>query len=253
VEKLDSSAPAPATRYPRTNSKIITVWAPTALVLVVITMVLLLRPAVSLPPPVVLLQNGFPKYKPTLFERCVPVKPGWGWAWKIREFVMGRARTIDLAVVVLEYPELSEKALPGLPLEKASYADTNGFQVWLLGNPDLSGATERIRQLPNSRMVSRPRVSTSSGVECNMQADQTLLGLLAYAHADRTDLYTRFTQVDAPVSNMTSAKSYDESSLGKGLRLQVPHGSGVLLLKTDLKTGKRIEVALTLAFPQQKK
>jgi len=49
------------------------------LVVVVAGLFMLSRPAPDAPPPSVMsLQNGFPRYEPTLFERHVPVTRKWG-------------------------------------------------------------------------------------------------------------------------------------------------------------------------------
>src|SRR4051812_4524475 len=87
VEDLHPMGPVPAkTRSPR-GFRLLTAGFILLLALLGAGLFLLLRPSVSVTPPVVLLHDNIPKGQPTLFERFVPMKPGWGWAWKLREFV----------------------------------------------------------------------------------------------------------------------------------------------------------------------
>jgi hypothetical protein len=253
VEDLHPMGPEPAkTRSPR-GFRLLTAGFILLLALLGAGLFLLLRPSVSVTPPVVLLHDNIPKGQPTLFERFVPMKPGWGWVWKLREFVVGRPKRIDMTITVMDCPELSGVRLPGLPLEQASYTNTNGLQVWILADSDLSGMTERIKHLPGSRMISRPRISTSSGVGCDMQSDKTTVSIVGYAHPERTDIYARFTHTETQPAKATAFSLASlEMDLNVGLRIQVPSGNGLLLLNVDPKTQRRTAVTLSLGFPKGK-
>jgi hypothetical protein len=253
VEDLRPTGQEPGKSKPRFGFRIVVAGIFLLLVLLGTGLFLLLRPSISLPPPVVLLHDNFPKGQPMLFERFVPMKPGWGWAWKLREFIAGRPKRIDLTVTIMDCPEFSGAQLPGLPLEKPSHANTNGLQVWILADSDLDGVTERMKQLMGSRMISRPRISTSSGVGCDMQSDKTTVSILAYAHPERTDLYARFVHTETQ-SAKTPAFIIPslEMDLNVSLRIQLPKGNGLLLLNVDPKTQRHTAVSVSLRFPTGK-
>ncbi|MDB6032948.1 MAG: hypothetical protein JWM16_3286 [Verrucomicrobiales bacterium] len=253
VEDLQSTAAKPSKTQSQAGSNLTRAAVILLLVLVAAGLFLLLPPTAPLPPPVVLLHGSFPKDGPTLFERFVPMKPGWGWAWKLREVIVGRPKRIDMVITVMDCPELPGTRLPGFPLEQPSFADTNGLQVWILANSDLAVVTDRIKQLPGSQMLSRPRISTSSGVGCSMQSDNTGVSILAYGHPERTDLYARFIQTETQHTGIPAfSVSSLETNLDAGLRLQMSNGNGLLLLNLDPKTQRRTAVALSLSFPKGK-
>src|SRR4051812_10862854 len=137
----------------------------TMLVVVVAGFFFLSRPAADeRPPSVMSLQNGFPRYEPTLFERHVPVTRKWGWAWRTRDFFCGLPKPIDLRVAIWNCAEL-----PGLPSRTANYANTNGLQLWFLSDAELLGLWGGLTT-PRNEIISAARVSTSSGVECAVQS-----------------------------------------------------------------------------------
>jgi hypothetical protein len=194
----------------------------TVLLVLAAGLFLLLRPAAEAPPPsIMLLPDGFPRYKPTLFERYVPVTRKWGWAWRTRDFVCGVPKPIDLRVTIWSCTEL-----PVLPSRTANYANTNGVQLWFLADAELQGLWGRLTKMPGNELISAPRVSTSSGVECAIQSGSFGARLLSYVQSARTDLYAHFVETDNQSGGRSSITNLDVA-----LRIQIPKSNGGLSLE----------------------
>jgi hypothetical protein len=188
---------------------------------------LLLRPSPPLPvlTPVALLTNGFPAYKPTLFERYVPLNRGWAWLWKLRGLVVGTPRPINLSVTILSCSDL-----PPLPAGPPEYAGTNGLRVWFVSDADLVALRNQLLQMPGAQIIAQPRISTSSGVECALQIGSLNARFLGHVHSEKLDLYTRL--VDAEPGGQEGGIS---TNIDLALRFQVPTTKSVFLLNKDAR------------------
>jgi hypothetical protein len=195
-------------------------------VVLALALFLFLRPS-SVPAlaPVALLTNGFPAYKPTLFERYVPPTRSWAWLWKLRGFVVGTPRPINLNVTILSCSDLTTLP-PGAPV----YAGTNGLRVWFLPNPDLDALRNQLPQMPGTRIVTQPRITTSSGVECALQSGSLGARFLGHVHSEKTDLYTSL--VDVEPGGQQGGLS---TNIDLALRFQVPTNKSVFLINRDAR------------------
>ena len=90
------------------------------------------------PPPdttVVLLTNGIPAQKGSLFDRTVPMT--WSWVWRFKDFVLGPRKTITLLATLIDCASWPPSVASTLSPRALQYTDTNGLQIWLLDDGEL--------------------------------------------------------------------------------------------------------------------
>src|SRR5437667_11828709 len=95
------------------------------------------------PPPVVIFPGPatYPAQKVPLPDRWIP--GSWGWAWRLKETVLGRPKPITLDAGIIEFTGPTESVLSRLSLRAPSLAGTNGLGVWPLGDSQLKLLRER--------------------------------------------------------------------------------------------------------------
>ncbi len=120
-----------------------------------------LRPS----PPAVLvlpLPNGWPAPKPPMLGRWRVVVPGW--LWRLRDSLRGPRKVIRLDAAMIGFRDSPESGL-GLWLGAPQFAETNGLQVWIVGESKLSRLRNRLERSPANEMVAFPRVDTTRPTE----------------------------------------------------------------------------------------
>jgi len=230
-----------------------------------------LRPS---PPAVVVLPlpNGLPAPKPSMLARWRAVVPGW--LWRLRDSLRGPRKVVRLDAAIIGFDDLPGSSLAALWLGAPQFADTNGHQVWILGESKLSRLRNRLERSPANEMVAFPRVDTADGIEAQIfsggtvyvQGAQRNVGLamdfLPRVRRNSTDLTTIIALTEA-VTNRTVAPAglpeTDVVSIQTNLivaaRIQIPRGSGVFLLDESTRAmhGKRIGVMISATLPPPKK
>ena len=134
-----------------------------------------------------------------------------------------------------------------LPSRTANYANTNGIQLWFLPDAELQGLSGRLTKMPGNELISAPRVSTSSGVECAIQSGSLSARLLGYVQPERTDLYSHLVETDSQSGGRGSLTNLDVA-----LRIQVPKDNGVFLFNDNPKAGRRA-IIISVSSPARKK
>jgi len=229
-----------------------------------------LRPS---PPAVMVLPlpNGWPAPKPPMLGRWRAVVPGW--LWRLRDSLRGPRKVIRLDAAMIGFRDLPESGL-GLWLGAPQFAETNGLQVWIVGESKLSRLRNRLERSPANEMVAFPRVDTADGIRAQMfsggavsvQGTQRNVGLamdfLPRVRRNSTDLTTIIALTEAMTNHMVASAGLTESNVVSvqtnlilAARIQIPNGSGVFLLddSNGVMHGKRIGVMISATPPQPKK
>ncbi len=239
----------------------------TALLFASLGVVFIFRPSPPVPAVVMPLPNGIPAQKPTLLERSIP--PTWGWAWRLKELVFGRIKPITLKAAIMDCRGPSNSVSPLLLLRGPQFATTNGLQVWILSEAELDTVCRGLEQTPGNEILARPRVSTGDGIESRMYMGATLsidgtqraVGLnadfLPRLRRDSIDLFVVITHTAAVTNQATAttglpiARSISvRTNVAVAARIQLPKGSGALLLNDDrgVTNGRGVAVTISATY-----
>ena len=213
------------------------------------------------------LPNGIPPQKPTLIERWIP--PTWGWAWRLKELILGRIKPIELKAAIFHYGDLSNSVSPLFLLGEPQFANTNGLQIWILSEDELDAVCRGLEQTPGNEILARPRVVTGDGIECRLYVGTTLsidgtqraVGLnadfLPRLRRDSTDLFVVITHTAAVTNQATAttglpiARSISvRTNVAVAARIQIPKGSGAFLFNDDrgATNGRGVAVIISATY-----
>jgi hypothetical protein len=201
--------------------------------------------------------------------RWIPATPHWTWAWRLEEAMFGKRKAVNLSAEVMSLADLSGPAISSLSLGAASFAHTNGLQVWLLRADELKALREHLKPAPETDRPLRPRISTADGVECQLFQGQSVslsgppsqvglsLGCCARVHADYTDLMACITLSElvtneAVVPGGSSPLVSIQTNLDIALRLCIPKGSGFFLFDRSARDSGRKTIGVIIDPPQPK-
>lgn len=162
-----------------------------------------------------------------------------GWWWWLKVHLRGPERSILLSVnlIDLKNPLVSSN----LPLPKAEYSSSNGFQVWILNDRELQCLLQQIQGLPGAEVISKPRIQTASGIHGSFFVGQMVplngtnqpvgfeLKCLLRLRREFIDLTSTFTFTEIQPGNRTAIRT----NVAVRSRIQIPQGSGVFLLNAD--------------------
>lgn len=222
-----------------------------ALVCVVVAVVLVPRP--SAPPPAATLHEPFSR--PLAFrDRLAGWIPGASssfWRWRLGNSVFGQRKPVNIYADVLALSEPTSAGLvSSLALEKPVFAEPNGLQVWFLRSGDVKAVHERLKRTPGIDSLGRPRICMADGVEASIFSGPSVplngvvkqVGLkmdcFARVRSRSTELFAVITLSEAVTNQMAAATTSPpansisiRTNLDIKARLQIPKGSGVLLVK----------------------
>jgi hypothetical protein len=211
---------------------------------------LALRP--STPAPFMTLRQPFSRPLP-LRDRLATLIPGASksaWMWRLENTVFGQRKPITICAEIIS---LSPSAGPGLvsslALGPPIYSEPKGLQVWLLQKGDIQTARQQLKQTPGVDFLNRPRIGTADGVEASVFVGQSMplngvkndvglkLDCFPRVRDHSTDLFA-VIQLSEALTNPTDgtvqlppAQSVSiQTNLDLAARVQIPKGSGVLLL-----------------------
>lgn len=221
------------------------------------------------PPPFVSLTR--PVRIPGSFRDWVDgrIPRSWGWAWQLKDLVLGRRATINLSAEIVSLPEPQDPGWEPLPLEASNFSNPAGLEVWLLNTEQIAKLRSYFRQTDEPSVLSRPRVSTAEGITAVLFSGETILldgvtnmvGLEFLSHArnrsDGTDLIASFvvseliTNATLPTGNVGPLSV--RTNLDAAIRVQVPTGKGVFLMQQKLSDSPRKPIGVLLEPPRPKR
>src|SRR5205085_12114360 len=127
----------------------------------------------------------------------------------LKEKLLGRSRTILLHSTVFEMDTSSNSLSAALALKEPQFTGTNGLQVWVIADSELSALRRRLEQTPGNLVIFSPRVMDSDLIHASISATMSVpvngrlrsIGLtgdfLPRINRDSTDLSTMITQTIA--------------------------------------------------------
>jgi hypothetical protein len=183
--------------------------------------------------------------------QAIPGHPAWRWFYHLEDTVFGRRKPVLLDVELIAAPHLSPTGLAAcLPRTTPQWADPTGLRIWFIKDHELKIVLQNLLALPGARVLNHPRISTGDGIGASLFTGEAVVlnGLtndigLRFACFPRvrsrsTDLSATISFTEAltnqplrgtrgPAETVLSIRT----NLDTGARLQIPHGSGVLLLQ----------------------
>ena len=225
----------------------------------------LLRP--STPAPFLVLQPPFSR--PLLLRDRIGSLLPWSAIWRVEDALFGKRKPVNLFASVVSLSEPGNTDLgSSLALGNPTFADPTGLQVWILGIADIQSVRQRLKQTPGVDFLNNPRINTADGVGASLFTGESIvlkgttndIGLkvdcFPRVRNNSTDLFAMITLsevltnqsvVVAASSSMNSV--WIRTNLDIAVRLQVPKGSGALLLKASRGTSTRRAFGVILDPP----
>ena len=221
-------------------------------------------------PSVTFLPNGYiiPPQKVPLPDRWIPRT--WGWLWRAKEAVLGKAKVVNLNLAVYELDSvvlgMQANAEPelGRLLNHPDFTSTNGQKVWLLPNTKLWELQKRFAGSAGSRSSFRAGITTADKCQASLMTMSDLgNGRTRIGQADALPrVRVGVTELAFILQSMTPAPvplGPAELALGKkpkvlvwpsetntvaALRLQLPPSTGFFLLDSQRKSSDAVETAV---------
>jgi hypothetical protein len=246
-------------------------------ILVVTSLFLALRstPPAPLAPVIVMPQPySIPRSRGALFERWVPSQLSWAWLWHLKETFQGRPKVCDLAAAVIDFTGSGDSFLTNFFMPEPEYADATGLRIWLLSEAKLSALRRDLGQTSGAELLYSPRIATADGMQARLIVGSafpimgipTRVGLavdfLPRVRPNGTDVTTIITlteaitnSADATAGSSATGATVIQTNLEVAARVQIPKGSGALLLEgpSAAANHKRIGVILSVTTPKPKK
>jgi len=206
-----------------------------------------------------------PPVKLPIPDRWIP--QSWGWLWRVKEAVLGKAKVVNLDVAKYELDSvvlgMQVNADPelGRLLNHVDFANTNGQKVWLLPNSKIRELQKRFSSA-GSRSSFRAGISTADRCQASlMTTDVTgvsqvdTLPLVRAGTTELTVILTTTTPIAVPLGAAESALGKKskvmlwppaQTNAVAALRLQLPANTGFFLLDSQRKTSSAIETAVLI-------
>jgi hypothetical protein len=223
------------------------------------------------PAPLVVMDPSYkiPRQKVSLFDRWVPMRPGWGWLWRLKETIVGRRKIITLEGAVWDLSGISESALSGLCPAQPDFSGTNGLKAWLLSNTGLVELRARLKQTPGCDLLFLPRIMTGEGGQAGMHSGPSIGSIPAGGAGLDIDLVSRLRQTNIDLISIVSLSALVTNAVGNDAvsplparisvqtnftaasRAQFPNGGGVFFLDSSPAGPgqKRVGVILSASVP----
>jgi hypothetical protein len=221
-------------------------------------------------PRVTFLPRGstIPAQKVPLPDRWIPRT--WGWLWRAKEAVLGKAKVVNLNLAVYELDTvvlgMQANAEPelGRLLTHPDFTSTNGQKVWLLPNTRVRELQKRFTGSAGSRSSFQAGITTADKCQASLMTMSDLgNGRTRISQADALPLVrSGVTELTFILQSMTPAPvplASAELALGKkpkvlvwpsetntvaALRLQPRPGTGFFLLDSQRKSSDAVETAV---------
>lgn len=179
----------------------------------------------------------------------IPRKKSWAWAWRLQETVLGRRKPVTIRSQVFSFS--SSSPISRLSLGPPSFFDPNGVEVWLLPSEQLPALSEKVAKMWRIES-SGFGLTTSDGTEAQLTSGTTARGICILTcfprlRTDALDLIARVV-----VSGLAPNGSF-QTNLDVAFRLQIPKGSGVFILNTNVSDSSQKLAGILIDPPQPAK
>ena len=168
--------------------------------------------------------------------------PNRRWVQRAETLLFGRRRSFDVFAEVIQLPAAG---VTNVEFAQPVFADTNGLKVWFADGVQLKTLSAKIEKFRGAEVLSRPRLSLGEdmagslfiGHSVQLKSGMAQLGFelrcVITARADAIELLTG-------ISHTEIGQSRGEPTINTNIdlvaRLNIPKGSGVLLIKTPTAT-----------------
>jgi len=243
-EQLQKNTEIGTLRPSRINSRVLAAICVLLLIAGVLIVTSLRSPAPMLPS-IVLLPNGIPSQRPSLFARWVPFS--WSWLWRLKDFVI-RHKPILLETVGIDCRAFSNQALTDLSLGKPLY-NTNNLQIWIMSDQNLKSLRTLLESERNP-VLFLPRMQIADGIQgaifsgaSGPRAAGVSVNFLPRVRRGFTDLSATILITEA----LTNSTVGPRTNMAFSARMQVPKGSGVFVLSADAPTNSQTRLGLIIS------
>lgn len=194
------------------------------------------------------------KYNVPLPDRWVPI--GWAWYWRGKEAIFGNSKPVSMTATLWKVPRPIESLVSNISLAQPAYTHGDGTRVWILKTGRVhhsiyrdAGATFVSQANIHSADKMAARMFTGKSVAIAGESREIGIALEVW-HAYRpkgTDLKATLiaTELGDP-PGLSVVTNFCISG-----RFQIPHGSGLVLLKPG-DSGNRSETIAFTLHPQWK-
>lgn len=205
--------------------------------------------------------DKLPAQKVPLPDRWMPVSSSWGWLWRTKEFVLGRAKTVAIDMTMIDFTALTESGLSNLAPGQPGFVDTSGLRVWQLDAIAIETLRRRLGQMPGNAILAGPRITTADGIEAELSMGGSTVDVSPRVIRGSVDLSTIITLSEAvtnqPVEGSglpATSTAFMRTNFAVAARMQITNGDGVFLLDAaqSVAQRKRVGVIITVNLPASK-
>jgi hypothetical protein len=111
-----------------------------------------------------------PPDKGPIPDRWIPQK--WGWLWRIRYAVIGKAPVIHLRVEIFTLPAGTESPVAELLKTRPPDAQTNGVRGWILAARELDSLAQALKHSPDCERLESWRITTGHRIQAGLAGTQ---------------------------------------------------------------------------------
>jgi hypothetical protein len=242
-----------------------------ALILVALchVMVVSLRLADARRPEIVVYPTGYqmPRNQGPMLERLIP--RNWNWAWKLRDKLRGKMRTVFIQGSCFALSGPSESALNGLNVGTPTYRGTDGTAVWLLPNVKPDTLAARLRKTSTATELFTGRMTSADQMMAQLSSGNKLVmwdGIADVGFVMQTfprlrkggiDLQSMFTSTEA-ITNVAGLPGHPEryrisvrTNASFATRIQIPAVGSALILASDRGSQTNRQIALLLTAKEE--
>lgn len=195
-----------------------------------------------------------PTQKVPLPDRWMPTGSSWGWLWHLKEFILGRAKVINLSTTIVDFAASTERDLSNLALGPPDFVNTNGLRIWQFDAVAMDAFRRRLAKMPGGEVLAKPGFTTADGVEgimkTTMKTEELVVDYSTRLIRSSVDLAALITLSEA----MTNAP-FLKTNFALAARMQITNGGGVFLLDppSQFAQRERIGVFISANLPKPEK
>lgn len=165
---------------------------------------------------------------------------------RLKSWVLGPGKTVILDFHI--YTVNNPSSLTNLTLPRTPFSDTQGLRVWIPTEEALGVITRDLGRTPGITSISRPRISTKSGIQASLFAGETVLiggsnresgvslDCLVRTAATAYHFESNLSFMEAITNRVENTEKETISirtNLAVASRILIPKGNAVILMDTN--------------------